>query len=116
MGRDRSINPKRLRVAVSHPSSPSKHAPVRVGELAGIALADEDDQGITPVTTQGSWTVSVKGVNGGGNTAVAIGDKIYYVDGDTPNCSKKTSGTFLGYAMGAVDSGATATISVALPG
>ena len=116
MGRDRSINSKRLRVAVSHPSSPTKHAPVRVGELAGIALAAEDGQGITPVTLQDTWDVSVKAINGGGNSAVAVGEKIYYVDGDTPNCSKKTTGTFLGYAGAAITSGGTATIPVILPG
>jgi len=59
-------------------------------------------------------SVSVKGVDGGGNSAVAVGDKLYYVDADTPPISKKTSGTFFGYALGAVSSGATATINVLL--
>jgi hypothetical protein len=56
--------------------------------------------------------LSVKGINDAGNSAVAIGDLIYYVDADTPKLSKKTAGYLFGVAMEAVTSGATDTILV----
>jgi hypothetical protein len=55
---------------------------------------------------------SVKGVDGNGNSAVAVGDAIWYVDADTPKLSKKSAGYFFGIALEAVNSAATATIQV----
>jgi hypothetical protein len=60
------------------------------------------------------YDLSVKAVNDSGNSTVAIGDKLYYVSGDTPKLSKKVSGVFFGYAMEGITAGSTATIEVLL--
>lgn len=103
-----------LRVVCTHPITPASGDPVRYGEMTGVALVAEDSDGYTQVdfTTGRVWDLSVKGVDGSGNSAVAVGDKIYYVDADTPVLSKKTTGRFFGFANGAVASGGTATIAV----
>lgn len=103
-----------LTVVVSNPSSPVSGGPVRIGAFCGVAVADKRADGKTVVRIRGVVNVSVKGVDGAGNSAVAVGDKLYYVDADTPNLSKKATGTFFGYALGAVASGSTADIDVLL--
>ena len=105
---------KGLPVVCSHPAEPNSGDPVRYGEATGVALIDEQSDGVTSVdfTPGNVWEVSVKGVDGSGNSAVAVGDKIYYVDADTPVLSKKATGRLFGFAMGTVGSGATATIKV----
>lgn len=102
----------RLTVAATHPTTPSSGDPVRFGDLPGIALGDEDADGDTVVQFQGVAEVSVKGIDGDGDSAVAAGDVIYYVDADTPVLSKKATGRRFGVALAAVTSGATATIRV----
>lgn len=104
-------------LACSHPATPASGDPVRYGEMTGIALTAEGDGGNAATETTVfiggcEVAVSVKGVDGGGNSAVAVGDKIYYVDADTPVLSKKATGRFFGFANGAVNSAATATINV----
>lgn len=102
---------KVLRVTV--PSPTVSGAPVAIGGMAGVALTDyHSDDGKATVDFGGVYDLSVKGVNGAGNVAVAEGDPLYYVDGDTPVLSKKATGVFFGYALEAVDSGATSTIRV----
>lgn len=103
-----------ITVAVSDPSAPVSGDPVRVGSFCGVAAADRDADGKTAVVVRGVVRVAVKGVDGSGNSAVAVGDKLYYVDADTPKLSKKSSGTFFGYALGTVNGGATAVINVLL--
>jgi len=103
-----------ITIAVSHPSAPTSGSPVRIGAFCGVAIADKQSDGTTVVQVTGVVNVSVKGVDGAGNSAVAVGDKIYYVDADTPVLSKKSTGTFFGYALGTVSSGATAAINVLL--
>lgn len=106
-----------LDVVVDHPASPKSGDLCRVGSKIGVALTDERaDTGLTTVKFNGTVKVPVKGINGGGNSAVALNDQIYYVDADTPNASKKNSGTLAGQAMQTVGSGATATIIVRLNG
>ncbi|HDM08701.1 MAG TPA: DUF2190 family protein [Candidatus Omnitrophica bacterium] len=86
--------------------------PVAVGEIVGVALTDTDSDGKVAVLTKGVFKLSVKGVDGAGNSAVAIGDYIYYVAADDPKLSKKDSGTLFGIALGTVAAGATGTIPV----
>jgi hypothetical protein len=90
--------------------------PVVVSDLPGVALTSRDTDGNASVKVPGGpvFDLSVKGVNDAGNSAVAVGDKLFYVSADTPKISKKVSGTFFGYALEAVTSGATATINVLL--
>jgi len=104
-------------VVVTNPTTPASGDPVRYGERTGVALTDEGEggNGATETTVHfGSFSgnFSVKGVDDSGNSAVAVGDAIFYVDADTPKLSKKASGYFFGFAEAAVTSGATATIEV----
>lgn len=89
--------------------------PVLVGSsLTGVALADPDSRNgyQAGVSCAGIFTLSVKGIDGSGNSAVVAGDPIYYTDGDTPKLSKKATGLMFGYALGAVGSGLTASVDV----
>lgn len=94
------------------PATPASGDPVRCGQTPGVALTAERADGTTTVAEDGVFSLSVKGVDGSGNAAVADGDILYYVDADTPKLSKKTTGVRFGYAKGAVTSGGTATINV----
>lgn len=88
--------------------------PVAVGQIGGVALEDRDSTGETTVDRRGVYALTVKAVNGAGNSAIAAGDKLFFVEADTPKLSKKDTGVFFGYALKAVAAGATATIPVAL--
>lgn len=106
-----------LSVVCSAPTTPQTGDPVRYGEMTGIALTDEGEGGNIATETSvyfgpGVFNLSVKGIDGSGNSAVVAGDTIYYVDGDSPPLSKKASGYFYGFAMGGVGSGSTANIDV----
>lgn len=114
-------------VTCSDPATPASGDPVRYGSLVGVALTAEDADGKTTVAFDGVWLLSVAAVNAGGNSAVAVGDRLYYVDADTPKISKKVAGYFVGEAVeavvsggtsyaGTITSGATATIPVRLSG
>ncbi|MGI5233851.1 capsid cement protein [Actinoallomurus sp. CA-142502] len=101
-----------LDLVCTDPAVPASGDPVRVGQLPGVAQTKERADGTTSVKLNGTATFSVKGVDGSGNAAVAVGDLLYYVDADTPKLSKKATGVRFGYALGAVTSGATASIEV----
>lgn len=103
-----------LSLAATDPAVPASGDPVLVGQLPGVSLVAERADGTTTVKTDGVATLSVKGIDAGGNSAVAVGDIIYYVAADTPKLSKKATGVRFGYALEAVTSGATATIRVKL--
>lgn len=103
---------KQLSVTCTDPTTPASGDPVRCGERCGVALKDELADGTCSVQFQGGFTLSVKGVDGSGNSAVVQGDKLYYVDADTPKISKKATGHFFGYAGAAITSGSTASIEV----
>lgn len=90
--------------------------PVVVGQIAGVALIDADSNNQATVDTQGVYSLPVKAVDGAGDSAVAVGDAIYYVDTDTPKLSKKNSGVLFGYALEIIPAGQTATIKVKLKG
>jgi len=83
-----------------------------------VTLTATGSTGTTTATvaTEGVFELSVKGITtGGGNGAVAEGDILYWVPLETPQLSKHSDGTNakrFGYALEAVDSGATATIKV----
>lgn len=96
------------------PATPASGDPVLVGQIPGVALTDERTDGTTTITTRGIADVSVKAIDGVGNSAVAAGDLVYYVVADTPKLSKKNTGVRFGYALEAVTAGSTATIRVKL--
>lgn len=106
-------------LVASDPTTPASGDPVRFGSITGVALTAEGATGSGLAATETTvhfgyavWDLSVKGVDGSGNSAVAVGDLIYYVDADTPKLSKKNTGYFFGVALETVGSGATATIEV----
>lgn len=106
-----------LSVPCTHPATPQSGDPVRYGELTGIALTDEGAGGNAATDTTVYFgpcvvDVSVKAVDDSGNSAVAVGDTIYYVDADTPVLSKKASGYLFGFAQEAIGGGSTDTIRV----
>lgn len=104
---------KRLKVAVTHPTTPTSGSPCIVGQMPAVALTDKNAvTGETVVATSGVFTLSVKAVDGGGNSAVAVGDIIYYVSADTPPLSKKNTGVRFGYALGTVAAGQTGSVPV----
>lgn len=108
-------NAHTLSVVCSDPTTPASGGPVRFGLATGVALTNEavDITGETTVSFgQDVWDLSCKGVNDSGNSAIAVGDAIFYVDADTPKLSKKSSGYFFGFALETVGSGSTATIQV----
>lgn len=87
--------------------------PMVIGQLPGVAeTSSEATTNRLVMQTEGVYNLSVKGIDGSGNIAVAAGDIIYYVDADTPKLSKKATGVRFGYALAAVVSGATTTIKV----
>jgi len=88
--------------------------PVAVGQIIGVATIDADANNQATVDTKGVYDLSVKAIDGGGNSAVSVGDAIYYVSGDTPKLSKKTSGVLYGYALEAITASSTDTINVKL--
>jgi predicted RecA/RadA family phage recombinase len=101
-----------MSVVCNDPTTPASGDPVLVGDMVGVAETDERTDGTTTVRFNCTRKVSVKGVNAGGNSAVAVGDTIYYVSADTPKLSKKVAGVRAGIALETVSSGGTATIRV----
>lgn len=103
-------------VAASDPATPASGDPVLIGQIPGVALVNEHTDGTVSVQTNGVWSLSVKGVTtAAAASAVAVGDLIYYVPGNTPKLSKAVGdagAVRFGYALDAVGAGATATIRV----
>jgi predicted RecA/RadA family phage recombinase len=98
-----------LRVVCTAPASPSAGDPVLVGQIPGVALTDEDASGYTTVKFNGCATLDVKGETTT-NAAVSVGDILYYDSGVINKDS--SNGVRFGYALGAVESGATTSILV----
>lgn len=88
--------------------------PVVYGQRPGVALTDRDAAASATVQFEGAFTLSVKGIDQVGNSAVVEGDILYFTQGDTPKVAKKNTGVRFGYAKGAVNSAATASIDVIL--
>jgi len=90
--------------------------PYAAGQIALVALTDIAEAAVGSAARIGIFTLSVKGIDGSGNSAVVFGDQLYYVSGDTPKISKKATGVPFGKALAAVTSGSTASIDVQLEG
>lgn len=94
--------------------------PCLCGQIAGVAQYPKDVSNGTVVDTKGVYSLSVKGVTtAAAGSAVAAGDKLFYVPGNTPKLSKAVGDAgaiFFGWALGAVNSAATTTIDVKLSG
>lgn len=88
-----------LSVVCTDPATPASGDPVLVGDMPGVAQTAERSDGTTTVNFECVAELSVKGVDGSGNSAVAAGDVIYYVAADTPKLSKKATGVRYGVAI-----------------
>jgi hypothetical protein len=90
--------------------------PTMVGPLPGVCLNDRvAATGLADVEFDEELlmiTASVQGVDGAGNSAVAVGDLLYY-DG-TNVLNKNNAGRAYGVAFATVGAGLTATINVVL--
>lgn len=110
------IYDKATQLEMTVPSGKVSGDPVVVGQIPGVCLTDRELAGPAigqaVVKMNGAADLSVKGIDGGGNSAVVEGDILYYVEADTPKISKKATGVRYGYALAAVGSGLTATIRV----
>ncbi len=102
-----------LSLAATDPATPASGDPVIVGQIPGVSLTAERADGTTTVQMDGAFLLSVKGVIAGpANSAVAVGDILYYSAGHTPKVDKDNTGVRFGYALGTLTSGATGTILV----
>lgn len=121
MAKNRSYNYGRfINQVCTHPAAPSSGQPCRVGNILGVSQGNEDSvTGKTSIDTGGVYKLSVKG-NDGAGSAVIPGDSVYYTDASVGDGSgfldKVATGKLFGYALGAVESGATTVISVRLVG
>lgn len=107
----------RLSLAATQPATPASGDPVLVGMIPGIALVDEGDggnaTGFTTIQTDGVWDLLVEAKTGGGNSAVAVGDILYYDSAETIKINKDvTNGVRYGYALETVTSGSSGVIRV----
>ena len=99
------------------PTTPVSGDPVMIGQIPGVALTDEggggNDATKTTVHTAGVYNLNVEGVVGAGNSAVAVGDILYYDTAATVKINKDvTNGIRFGYALGTVASAGTGVIPV----
>lgn len=87
---------------------------VMIGNIPGVATVDiaDGEVGVVEIASVPVYKLDVKGEDGTGNHAVAIGDKVY-MDSGVLNIDS-ANGTLYGYALEAVVSGATTEIKVAL--
>jgi len=93
------------------PDKPVSGDPVRIGNMTGIALTDEDAAGKTVVNT-GPF-VAKFAVKDTGGTGIAIGAPIWYHDDATPALDNvSTGGYYYGIALEAISDNQTATIQV----
>ena len=93
------------------PDKPVSGDPVRIGNMTGIALTDEDAAGKTVVYT-GPFVAEFS-VKDNGGSGIAVGDTIWYHDDATPVLDNvPTGGYYYGIALEAVTAGQTATIQV----
>lgn len=95
------------------PSGTESGQPVAVGQIPAVALTNRDANGNATCQRDGSYLLSVKGENGSGGSAVAVGD-IIYIEPTARTLSKIATGVRFGYALGAVNSAATVVIEVAI--
>jgi hypothetical protein len=100
-----------LNLTCTKPDAPDSGDPVRIGNLTGIAIKDEDTAGKTVVYT-GPFVAEFS-VKDNGGSGIAVGDTIWYHDDATPVLDNvPTGGYYYGIALEAVTAGQTATIQV----
>lgn len=90
--------------------------PVEIVDLHGVVLDDRDADGNATVKCPLAYVADllVTAKNNGGNSAVAVGDKLYYDAAENPDELNKdvTNGKLFGYALETIGAGLTDTIKV----
>jgi predicted RecA/RadA family phage recombinase len=110
MAKNRVLGQSNKRISnVGVTASSVSGAPMVVGQLPCVLLTNADSGNKAIVQLDGVWTMLVNGVDQSGNSAVAVGDILYYTAGDTIKLSKKNTGIRWGYALGTVPSGNSTT-------
>ena len=100
-----------LDLTCTKPDKPNSGDPVRIGNLTGIALTDEDATGKTVVNT-GPFVAKFS-VKDNGGSGIAVGAPIWYHDDATPALDNVSAdGYYYGIALEAISTGQTATIQV----
>jgi len=100
-----------LDLTCTKPDKPNSGDPVRIGNLTGIALTDEDAAGKTVVNT-GPFVAKFS-VKDNGGTGIAIGAPIWYHDDANPALNNVSAdGYYYGIALEAISDNQTATIQV----
>jgi len=100
-----------LDLTCTKPDEPNSGDPVRIGNMTGIALTDEDAAGKTTVNT-GPFVAEFS-VKDNGNTGIAVGAPLWYHDDATPVLDNVSAGGYYyGIALAAIATGKTATIKV----
>jgi hypothetical protein len=100
-----------LNLTCTKPDKPNSGDPVRIGNLTGIALTDEDAAGKTVVNT-GPFVAKFS-VKDNGGSGIAVGDTIWYHDDATPVLDNvSTGGYYYGIALETIIAEQTATIQV----
>ena len=100
-----------LDLTCTNPKKPNSGDPVRIGNLTGIAIKDEDAAGKTVVYT-GPFVAEFS-VKDNGGSGIDVGDTIWYHDDATPALDNvPTGGYYYGIALEAVTAEQTATIQV----
>lgn len=88
-------------------------APGLVGDRPCVLLTDQDANGYATVRFVGTYLFTVEGVDGSGNSAVAINDALYYDAAATIKINKDSAnGVRFGSAFGAVTSAGNGAIEV----
>lgn len=83
------------------------------GLLHGVALTDRRTDGKASVDISGVWDLSVTAADEDGNSAVSIGDALFYDAAASPDrLDKNSTGVLFGIALEAILTGVTATINV----
>ena len=100
-------------VVVSYPASPKAGDVVRVGDMIGYALQDEDASGYTVVDF---GKREVKGIVLGGGSDLVAGSKVYFNDSANPITGASSENIFAGYSLGVVDDSGNATVNILLSG
>ncbi len=103
---------RKLSLAVTDPVAPASGDPVLVGQIPGVALTAARADGTTTIDTAGVYNLTVNAVDGVGNSAVAVGDILYYTAADVIKLAKKNAGVRFGYALDALAAGANGVIRV----
>ncbi|GIK63861.1 MAG: hypothetical protein BroJett018_16550 [Chloroflexota bacterium] len=106
---DRGSN---VRLELTVGASQTKGSVILISQMPVFLLEASDSANKAPCILPGSFVaeLAVTGANAGGNSAVAVGDRLYK-DGTEIN-KDATNGVSIGYALATVGSGATATIQV----